>query len=77
MTRRCTDELLELCRRSLNSGELSEWERGLVLSCLGRAKRQGPSWEPTPRQRACLERIASQRQMAPLIEDAPQSSRLL
>lgn len=60
-TRRCTDELLYLAQRALKAGELSRSDEGLVKGCLFKARRIGAAWEPSPRQRIALERIADVR----------------
>ncbi len=64
------DELLERARCALRRGELDQWERRFVLSLLGRAKRGGPSWRPSPKQAAALRRLIEPARPAPLIEPA-------
>lgn len=65
------DELLVRLSDRLRRPGLTGFEAGFCRSVLGQAKRGGPRWRPSERQRAVAERILAEHDVpdGPLIEE--------
>ena len=57
MTERCLDHLLTLMPMVRREAQ-NEWARNFAGSIMRQAKR--PSWRPTPKQEAIMQRLASE-----------------
>ena len=56
MTQRCLDDLISQMPAIIRHSQ-SEWAKGFAGSILRQAKR--PSWRPTPKQHAIMQRLVS------------------
>jgi hypothetical protein len=54
------DEKLWRLGDAMRRGRLDAWGFNFAKSVLGQAKRRGPSWHPTPRQSAVIDKVLAE-----------------